>query len=230
YLDAMSFVAPMTPPRRVTTPVSAGCPFDCGACPSHQQKVFLPVIPITSACNLDCPICYTINKNHGAHQMSTEDLERILGHLVADHDEIDIVNFTGGEPTLHPRLPQFLEMGRPAGLPRLPIPPNGVARPPGIRRRTISTNGLRLRDEAYVRKLAALDARIVLSLDTFRPETDRVLLGANTVKTKLDVLALLEKHDVATTILPAVAMGVNDDEVGALLELVLARPHIRSLE
>ena len=214
YLDAMSFVAPMTPPRRVTTPVSAGCPFDCGACPSHQQKVFLPVIPITSACNLDCPICYTINKNHGAHQMSTEDLERILGHLAADHDEIDIVNFTGGEPTLHPRLPEFLEMCRNAG----------------IRRLTISTNGLRLRDEAYVRKLAALDARIVLSLDTFRPETDRVLLGANTVKTKLDVLALLEKHDVATTILPAVAMGVNDDEVGALLELVLARPHIRSLE
>jgi len=35
---------------------------------------------------------------------------------------------------------------------------------------------------------------------------------------------------VATTILPAVAAGVNDDEVGPLLELVLSKPHIRSLE
>jgi MoaA/NifB/PqqE/SkfB family radical SAM enzyme len=214
YLDALSFVAPNTPPKRISKPVSAGCPFDCGACPSHQQKVYLPVIPITSSCNLDCPICYTINKNDDAHNMSVDDMAAILGHLAEDHEEIDIINFTGGEPTLHPQLLDFLQMCRDAG----------------IRRLTISTNGLKLRDEAYVRKLAALDARIVLSLDTFRPETDRILLGANTVKAKLDALDLLEKHDVATTILPAVATGLNDDEVGDLLQLVLTRPHIRSLE
>lgn len=214
YLDALSFVAPNTPPKRISKPVSEGCPFDCGACPSHQQKVYLPVIPITSACNLDCPICYTINKNDDAHQMSAEEMATILTHLAEDHDEIDIINFTGGEPTLHPQLLDFLQMCRDAG----------------IRRLTISTNGLRLRDEAYVRKLAALDARIVLSLDTFRPETDHLLLGANTVKTKLHVLDLLEQYDVATTILPAVAAGLNDDEVGDLLQLVLDRPHIRSLE
>jgi uncharacterized radical SAM superfamily Fe-S cluster-containing enzyme len=214
YLDALSFIAPNTPPKRISKPVTYGCPFDCGACPSHQQKVYLPVVPITSACNLDCPICYTINKNDAAHRMSADDLSKILGHLAEDHDELDIINFTGGEPTLHPQLLDFLQMCRDAG----------------IRRLTISTNGLKLRDEAYVRKLAALDARIVLSLDTFRPETDRILLGANTVKAKLEALDLLEKHDVATTILPAVAMGVNDDEVGRLLALVLEKPHIRSLE
>jgi uncharacterized radical SAM superfamily Fe-S cluster-containing enzyme len=214
YLDALSFVAPHTPPKRISKPVAEGCPFDCGACPSHQQKVYLPVVPITSSCNLDCPICYTINKNESAHLMSADDLSRILTHLAEDHDELDIINFTGGEPTLHPQLLDFLAM----------------CRERGIRRLTISTNGLKLRDEAYVRKLAALDARIVLSLDTFRPDTDRVLLGANTVRVKLEVLDLLEKHDVATTILPAVAMGVNDDEVGDLLHLVLSKPHIRSLE
>ena len=214
YLDALSFIAPNTPPKRVSKPVEDGCPFDCGACPSHQQKVYLPVVPITSSCNLDCPICYTINKNESAHHMSIDDMAKILGHLAEDHDELDIINFTGGEPTLNPHLLDFLQMCRDAG----------------IRRLTISTNGLKLRDEAYVRKLAALDARIVLSLDTFRPDTDRILLGANTVKVKLEVLDLLEKYDVATTILPAVAAGINDDEVGALLQLVLSKPHIRSLE
>ena len=215
YLDALTFLAPNTPPKRALKPVSeAGCPFDCGPCSSHQQRVYLPVVPITSSCNLDCPICYTINKNEGAHRTTKDDLRRILDHLAADHDELDIINFTGGEPTLHPELPEFLEMCRDAGVKRL----------------TISTNGLKLLDEAYVRKLAALDARIVLSLDTFDPDTDRALLGANTVATKLKVLDLLEKHDVATTILPAVAMGHNDGEVGALLDLVLSRPHLRSLE
>lgn len=215
YLDAMSFVAESTPPAKVMKEVSAaGCPFDCGPCGSHQQKVYLPVIPITSACNLDCPICYTVNKNEGAHQTTLADLRAILGHLKADHDELDIINFTGGEPTLHPHLPEILEMCRDAG----------------IRRATVSTNGLKLLDEAYVKRLAEVDARIVLSLDTLRPETDQVLLGANTVAAKLKVLDLLEKHDVACTILPAVAAGLNDAEVGQLLDIVLSRPNMRSLE
>lgn len=214
YLDCLSFVAPATPPKRVMKEVEKGCPFDCGPCASHQQKVFLPVVPITSACNLDCPICYTVNKNDGAHRLSREAMQRILDHLLQDHPELDIINFTGGEPTLHPELPEFLEMCRAAG----------------IRRLTISTNGLKLLDEDYVRKLAALDARIVLSLDTFESATDKKLLGADTVKAKLKVLELLEKHDVSTTILPAVAAGLNDHEVPKLLELVLARPQMRSLE
>jgi uncharacterized radical SAM superfamily Fe-S cluster-containing enzyme len=214
YLDCLSFVAPCRPPREARKAVSAGCPFDCGPCASHQQKVYLPVVPIISGCNLDCPICYTVNKNEGAYQMSRDELRAILRHLKEDHEELDIINFTGGEPTLHPDLPGLLELCREAGIERL----------------TISTNGLKLRDENLVRRLAELEARVVLSLDSFNPETDRALLGANTVAAKLAVLDLLEQHGVTTTILPAVAAGYNDSEVGALLDLVLQRKNLLSLE
>src|SRR5687767_14830095 len=156
YLDALSFVSPATPPRGETKAVKAGCPFDCGPCKSHQQKVYMPVIPITSACNLDCPICYTVNKNQDPHRLTVADFAAILRHLAVQHDEIDIINFTGGEPTLHPELPVFLKMSRDAG----------------IRRLTISTNGLKLLSEDYVRTLAEHDARIVLSLDTFDDAVD----------------------------------------------------------
>ena len=214
YLDCLSFVAPCRPPREPRKRVTRGCPFDCGPCDSHQQKVYLPVVPIISGCNLDCPICYTVNKNEGAYQMSKEEFAAILHHLKQDHDELDIINFTGGEPTLHPELPALLEMCREAGIERL----------------TISTNGLKLRDEALVGIMAELDARIVLSLDTFKPETDKALLGVNTVSAKLAVLDLLEKHNVTVTILPAIAAGYNDSEVGDLLNLVLKRQNILSLE
>ena len=63
--------------------------------------------------------------------------------------------------------------------------------------------------------MAALDARIVLSLDTFNPETDRALLGANTVAAKLEVLDLLEKHNVTVTILPAEFVKVFPTRVGS---------------
>jgi 7,8-dihydro-6-hydroxymethylpterin dimethyltransferase len=216
YLDALSFVAPASPPRGETKPVKAGCPYDCGPCKSHQQRVFMPVVPITSACNLDCPICYTINKNEDAHVLSKETFQRMLDHMVerAAGEDLDIINFTGGEPTLHPELPELLRMSRRAGFRRL----------------TISTNGLKLRDEAYVKELAEAGARIVLSLDTFDDEVDMKLLGATTLKIKLRVLELLEKNDVTTTILPAIATGLNDKDVPRLLELVLQRPNVCSLE
>jgi 7,8-dihydro-6-hydroxymethylpterin dimethyltransferase len=214
YLDALSFVAPSTPPRGETKPVKAGCPFDCGPCKSHQQKVYMPVVPITSACNLDCPICYTVNKNDDPHMLSEASFAKILAHLGRQHDELDIINFTGGEPTLHPKLPTFLRMARAAG----------------IRRLTVSTNGLKLLNENYVREMAEVDARIVLSLDTFDEAVDKQMLGAKTVDAKLKVLDLLAKHDVTATILPAVAAGLNDKDVGPLLELVLSKPNICSLE
>jgi len=214
YLDALSFVSPATPPTGETKPVKAGCPFDCGPCKSHQQKVFMPVVPITSACNLDCPICYTVNKNDDAFMMSKESFQKILDHLVKQNEELDIINFTGGEPTMHPELPELLRMSRRAG----------------IRRLTVSTNGLRLKDDAYVKELADCDARIVLSLDTFDDETDKKMLGATTLKAKQKALDLLEKHDITTTILPAVAAGLNDKDVPALLDLVLSKPNICSLE
>jgi uncharacterized radical SAM superfamily Fe-S cluster-containing enzyme len=213
YLDCLSFLAPTTPPPARQS-LKEGCPFDCGPCPSHQQKNFLPVVPITSACNLDCPICYTINRNENAYRMTAEQMQALIDRLKEEHPDLDIINFTGGEPTLHPQLPEFLQMCSQAG----------------IRRLTVSTNGLKLANEDYVRLLGSLQTRVVLSLDTLRPAVDQALLGADTVKLKLRVLDLLEKHDVALTLLPAMAAGLNDAEVGPLLDLVLNRPNMRSLE
>jgi uncharacterized radical SAM superfamily Fe-S cluster-containing enzyme len=105
-----------------------------------------------------------------------------------------------------------------------------MSRRAGIRRLTISTNGLRLKDEAYVKALAECDARIVLSLDTFDDDVDMKMLGATTLKAKTKALALLAKYDVTTTILPAVAAGLNDKDVPKLLDLVLSTPNICSLE
>ncbi len=214
YLDSLEFLAPEQLLRTELRPVQEGCPHDCGPCVAHRQRVVLPVIPITSACNLDCPICYTVNRNEDAFMLSPEAFSGILEALKAADDELDIINFTGGEPTLHPELPELLRLAREAGIQRL----------------TISTNGLKLKDEALLLALAEHDARIVLSLDTLDPAIDRQLLGANTVKTKLELLDSLERHDVTTTILPAVAAGLNDEDVPKLFDLMLERPNICSLE
>jgi uncharacterized radical SAM superfamily Fe-S cluster-containing enzyme len=215
YESTRALAAQPAPPGN-QRPVEHGCPFDCGPCEAHEQKVQLPVVTITSSCNLDCPICYVHNKNDDAFHMGLDEFRRIVGHLVADHGrELDIVNLTGGEPTLHPQLFEMLE----------------VARGAGIHRVTVCSNGVRLaRDEAMVERLGALGARVALSFDTFDPHADFAMQGAHLLEIKRRALDLLEKHDVDTTLIPVMTRGVNDHEIGAILAMALARKNIRHVE
>jgi uncharacterized radical SAM superfamily Fe-S cluster-containing enzyme len=204
------------PPAVMKKEVDHGCPFDCGPCTSHTQKVRLPVVTITSACNLDCPICYVHNKNDDAFHMPLEDFKLILDHLRTDHGgELDIINLTGGEPTMHPRLFEMLELAKAAGIHRV----------------TVCSNGIRLaKDEEYVKRLAALGARIALSFDTFDPHADKLMQGVELLATKLKCLEMLEKHGVDTTLIPVMTRGVNDHEVGKILDFALRRSSVRHVE
>lgn len=206
----------LAPPRIIKKEVELGCPFDCGPCTQHTQKIRLPVVTITSACNLDCPICYVHNKNDSAFHMNVEDFKQVLAHLQADHGgELDIINMTGGEPTVHPHFLDFLEL----------------ARANGIHRVTICTNGVRLaKDESLVQRLAELHARIALSFDTFDPEADYLMQGAHLLPLKMRCLELLEKYHVDTTLIPVMTRGVNDREIGRIIDLMIHKPNIRHLE
>ena len=196
-------------------PVDRGCPFDCGPCAQHQQTAMLPIVPITSACNLDCPICYTHNNNDSAYHMSEAELRAILAHVRATDPERRIINLTGGEPTLHPQFARLLELCHEEGIHRI----------------TVSTHGLGLlKDEALVARLAALDARVILSFDSLDDATNVAMLGATVTDAKLRALEVLGRHGVATTLLPVIAGGHNDHELGALVRLALDRDHVRSLE
>jgi uncharacterized radical SAM superfamily Fe-S cluster-containing enzyme len=204
------------PPRVFKKEIEDGCPFDCGPCTSHTQKVRLPVVTITSACNLDCPICYVHNKNDDAYHMPVEDFAMILEHLRTDHGgELDIINLTGGEPTMHPHLFEMLEMARTAGIHRV----------------TVCSNGIRLaKDEAFVERLAAHGARIALSFDTFDPHADKLMQGAHMLATKLRCMELCEKHGVDVTLIPVMTRGVNEHEIGQILDFGLRRSMVRHIE
>jgi 7,8-dihydro-6-hydroxymethylpterin dimethyltransferase len=216
YQATRAMVTKANPPARRPIEIALGCPFDCGACEQHEQKVRLPVVTITSACNLDCPICYVHNKNEDAFHMGTEEYRQILEHLRQDQGgDVDLVNFTGGEPTLHPHFLELLEISREAGVHRV----------------SICTNGIKLaKDEALVEKLAQLGARVALSFDSFEAEADYQMQGAHLVDLKLRCMDLLEKHDVDTTLIPVMTRGLNDHEIGRLLRYGMAKRNVRHIE
>ena len=100
WYDAMMREQPILSAPAATRPASQGCPFDCEPCTSHEQQVLLPIVPITSVCNLDCPICYTHNRNSGAFHMSEDELRAILGHLRKADPHQRIINLTGPGPAV----------------------------------------------------------------------------------------------------------------------------------
>lgn len=202
-------------PGEVRRAVDLGCPFDCGPCEQHQQPLAMPVVTITSACNLDCPICYVHNRNDGAWHMPIEDFRAVLRHVKAGRGgDLDVLNLTGGEPMLHPRFLELLQM----------------ANDEGVHRVTICSNGLKLRDEGLVQRLAGLGARVALSFDTFDPTTDLAMQGAPLLAAKLRCLDLLQKYGVDVTLIPVMTRGYNDHEIGAILTLAMARPNVRHVE
>jgi 7,8-dihydro-6-hydroxymethylpterin dimethyltransferase len=213
YLDAMQ-QDPMGCPPAKTIPKQAACPHGCGPCAFHAQACRLPVFSITNACNLRCPICFTYNRSDRIYHMPVDEFQRHIDFVVETTGGVDLVNITGGEPTLHPRLFDLLER----------------ARHPKIGRITLNSNGLAIAaDPQIARRLAELGVYVVLSLDTLDPATSQRLHGRDITREKRVALENLARFGVQTTLLMVLVGGVNEHEIETLWSLLLTRDHVRSL-
>ena len=208
YLDRTATTVRCKPARLPGREVRDGCPHDCGPCAFHANACHLPVFSVTNACNMDCPICFTYNRPDRKYFMSREELRSLLDKLIARAGPFDLINITGGEPTLHPQILELLE----------------ECRRPEIGRVTMNSNGLRLAtDEDFCRALADLGVYVILSFDTF--QTDRALKihGRDVLSLKRRALENLQRFGIGTTLLNVMIRGVNEDEIGRIIEL--ARAH-----
>jgi len=83
------------------------CPTSCGLCGMHLNHTVLGNIDLTNRCNLTCPICFA-NANVTGY-VCEPSLDQVREMLQAYRNERPvagrIVQFSGGEPTLHPLCP-----------------------------------------------------------------------------------------------------------------------------
>jgi len=210
------YVKPPELPQRFNTEQRWGCPYDCGLCPEHMQHSCLTLVEITDHCNLRCPICYA---ESGPHRPGFRDLatvERMLDAIVANEGEPDVVQISGGEPTLHPEFFAILDAAR--------------QRP--IRHLMINTNGLRIAKEPdFAARLAAYQPgfEVYLQFDSLRDEVHQELRGARLADIRLRALENLNAHDISTTLVVTVKKGLNDHELGGIVEFALSQPCVRGV-
>jgi uncharacterized radical SAM superfamily Fe-S cluster-containing enzyme len=210
------YIKPPELPKRFNTPQRWGCPYDCGLCPEHMQHSCLTLIEITDHCNLRCPICYA---DSGPHRPGFRDLavvERMLDSVVANEGEPDVVQISGGEPTLHPDFFAILDAAK-----RRPI-----------RHLMVNTNGLRIAQEPdFAARLADYQPgfELYLQFDSLRDEVHKDLRGARLHDIRLRALEQLNRHDISTTLVVTVKKGLNDHELGDIIEFALQQPCVRGV-
>src|SRR3982751_5792659 len=195
-------------PLRTQTRTEAGFPFDCGLCPDHEQHSCLAIIEINQACNLACPVCFANATDiHGSHRPIAE-IERMLDALVESEGEPDLVQLSGGEPTIHPDFFEILD---------------AVKRRP-IRHVMINTNGVRIaQDPAVVARLASYAPRleVYLQFDSMNDEALVALRGAKLSRIRRQALEALEAVGLSTTLVVVVKRGVNDQEIADIIREAL---------
>ncbi len=202
-------------PLVYNTPVMWGCPYDCGLCTDHEQHSCLTLVEVTDSCNLRCPVCYAGSGPERTEHRSLALIEKMLDAVVRNEGQPDVVQLSGGEPTLHPEFFKIV----------------GLAKVRPIRHLMVNTNGLRIaQDEEFVARLAEIkDFEVYLQFDSFEREALLDLRGGDLRGVRERALERLNKYEVSTTLVVTLRKGLNDGEIGKVIDFALTQPCVRGV-
>ncbi|HYG67253.1 MAG TPA: radical SAM protein, partial [Anaeromyxobacteraceae bacterium] len=194
---------------------AGGCPASCGLCGMHQSHTMLGQIDLTNRCNLSCPVCFANANAQGfVCEPTFEEVVTLLEQLRAYRPvPASAVQFTGGEPTLHPDFLAILRKARELGFSHVQV----------------ATNGIRLADRAFA--VAAADAglhTVYLQFDGVRDDVYVRTRGRPLLDVKLRALEAIHAAGMKACLVPTIVNGVNDDQVGAILQFAIDHVHVVS--
>ena len=210
--DRNDYSFPGKLPTQFGAEVKKGCPYDCGLCEEHEQHTCIGLLEITSSCNLECPICFAQSGPGGKH-LQYEQVVSAIDRLVEVETQPEVLQLSGGEPTIHPDFEQILRYA--------------CSQPIDVV--MINTNGIRIaRDQKFNELLAQYQKRceIYFQFDTFEDAATLQLRGQSLVETKLKAIENLGKLGIRTTLVCTVQAGVNESQIGKIVEFALPRPWI----
>ncbi|HLN28958.1 MAG TPA: radical SAM protein [Gemmataceae bacterium] len=215
YYDRHDFDQPARLPRVFGVEPERGCPYDCGLCTEHEQHTCIALIEITSSCNLKCPMCFAESGPGGQH-LDFATFTRMVDRYVHLEGSADVLQISGGEPTLHPDLARMAAYA--------------CSKP--IAAVMINTNGVRLaKDPRLVEALAGMRQKleIYLQFDGFEAKDALALRGEELLDIKLQALENLRQHDLRCTLVCTVEHNANLHQLGRIVQFGLERPWVRGV-
>ena len=182
---------------------------------AHGDKPFevlstcLALIEIVNSCNLACPTCYAdspIGTGPKVDAVPLDDIKARIQGVIDRKGGIEILQLSGGEPTLHPQLIELLRW---------------VKQHPKIDFALINTNGVLLaKDPAFAQQLSdsfnGVGLQLYLQFDGVQAAGQRDLRGADLREMRERAIENCSKANLPVTL----AMTVTPDNIGHLWETV----------
>ncbi len=216
YKNIRNYAKKSEIPLHFNTKTHYGCPYDCGLCPDHEQHSCLTIVEVTDRCNLACPVCYAESAPHHGRHRTLEEIETMFDIVVRNEGQPDVIQISGGEPTVHPQFFEILDM----------------AKTKPVRHLMLNTNGIRIaKDREFVRKLATYmpDFEVYLQFDSFKKDVLETLRGEDLREVRKKAIEHLNEFNLSTTLVITLQKGLNDDEIGEIIQYALQQPAVRGV-
>jgi 7,8-dihydro-6-hydroxymethylpterin dimethyltransferase len=189
--------------------------------PFETLSTCLALIEIVRSCNLSCPTCYADSPLGAGTRVDAVPLDEIKARIegvIARKGGIEILQLSGGEPTLHPQLFELLEW---------------IQAHPKIDYALINTNGVRIaHDAAFAEQLAEAAKRrklqLYLQFDGVQEAGQHTLRGADLRATREAAIARCAAMDLPVTL----AMTVTPENLPNVWEAIafgLSHPHVHGI-
>ncbi|VBA53874.1 Antilisterial bacteriocin subtilosin biosynthesis protein AlbA [Mycobacterium pseudokansasii] len=179
----------------------------------QTQHTCILLEDIAETCNLRCPTCFADSSPDLPRVVAIGDvLANVDRRLERENGRLDVLMLSGGEPSLHPQLPELL-----AEL---------SARP--ITRILLNTNGIRVAQDDGLLDLLIEHrerAEVYLQYDGLSQAAHRYHRGGDLRRIKQDALRRLSEREIFTTLVMTAALGLNDHEIGDVVRLALQTPY-----
>ncbi|MCB0308180.1 MAG: radical SAM protein [Bdellovibrionales bacterium] len=184
------------------------CPEDCGICNMHHSHTALANVDLTNRCDMTCPVCFA-NANAAGYVCEPDlvDIRRMLQNL-RDMKPVPakVVQFAGGEPTIHPQFYKICEMAKEMGFFHIQV----------------ASNGKNLSNYEFAKK--SKDAglhTIYLQFDGVSDDVQFKTRAEKIMDTKRKVVENARKVGLKVVLVPTLVQGVNDHQVGDIVRFAI---------
>jgi 7,8-dihydro-6-hydroxymethylpterin dimethyltransferase len=215
YYDRLEYAVPSKIPAGHGIDPKNGCPYDCGLCTEHEQHTCIALVELTSNCNLKCPMCFASSGPGGTH-LSLDDIKSSIDRIVKMEGRAEVVQLSGGEPTIHPHLLEIIEYAFEQPIDYVQI----------------NSNGIRFaKDDKLIEQISKYRERleVFFQFDGLEPAMTKTLRGEDILATKLAAIEKLGQANIHITLAVTLQAGVNESQYGAIVKFAAERPWITGI-
>jgi 7,8-dihydro-6-hydroxymethylpterin dimethyltransferase len=173
----------------------------------ENKAPLLAVMDLTNRCNLRCPVCFADVTGDNSYFLELETVRGMLRALVERKGQpCRHIQFSGGEPTLHPHFLEILKISRDLGFDHIQV----------------ATNGLRFAHLDFARRCEEAGLHtLYLQFDGMTDEVYRVLRGQPLLDQKLRVYESIVRTNMRVVLVPTIVAGLNVDQLGPIFRFAL---------